>query len=95
MGLPMDCDSEQMQQYAQMLAAAQNPELMMGINRLAGQFTTDYVMGDEDEEYISEEEFQKGLDDQEKTIFNALVSSLCQNYLINLKKFLKRRMDHM
>ena len=31
---------------------------------------------DDDEDYISEEEFQKQLDDQEKTIFNALVSSL-------------------
>ena len=57
MGFPPDCDSEQMQYAAQMLQAAQNPELMMGISRMAGQFTTDYVLGDDDEEYISEEEF--------------------------------------
>ena len=68
---------------------------MMGINRMAGQFATDTIMGDESEAYISEEEFQKGMDEQEKTIFNALVLSVLQNYRINLKKFMKRRMDHM
>ena len=35
------------------------------------------------------------MDDSEKIIFNALVSSLLQNYMNNLKKFLKRRMDHL
>ena len=35
------------------------------------------------------------MDEQEKTIFNALVLSVLQNYRINLKKFMKRRMDHM
>jgi hypothetical protein len=29
----------------------------MGINRMAGQFATDYILANEDEEYISEEEF--------------------------------------
>ena len=85
MGIPGDCE-DPYQMLAQM-----NPD----ISRLAGQFTTDYIQGGEDEEYLSEEEFMKTIDDQEKTIFNALVSSLFQNYMNNLKKFLKRRMEHM
>ena len=63
---------------------------IMGLGALSAD-----IGQDDDDEYISEEEFQKQLDDQEKTIYNALVSSLLQNYMINLKKFLKRRMDHM
>lgn len=34
-----------------------------------------------DEEYISDEEFQKGLTEQEKTIFNALVISINQTHM--------------
>ena len=84
-----------MQYAAQMIQAAQNPEFMMGIGHMAGQFAQDTIMGDDSEAYISEEEFQKGMDDQEKTIFNALVLSVLQNYRVNLNKFMKRRMEHM
>ena len=38
--------------------------------------------GDDDEEYISDEEFQKGLSDQERRIFNALVISINQTHMI-------------
>lgn len=34
-----------------------------------------------DDEYISEEEFQKTLNEQEKTIFNALVISINQTHM--------------
>lgn len=68
---------------------------MTGLYNLMGLGGLPEMGDDDDEDYISEEEFQKQLDDQEKTIFNALVSSLLQNYMINLKKFLKRRMDHL
>lgn len=48
-----------------------------------------------DEEYISEEEFIKGLTQQESTIFNALVISIQQVLRNNLIKFSKRRMEYL
>lgn len=40
-----------------------------------------------DDEYISDEEFQKMLSDQEKTIFNALVISINQTHMQRQKNF--------
>lgn len=51
--------------------------------------------GDDDEEYISDEEFQKGLSDQERRIFNALVISINQTHMIRQKEFQKRRMEYL
>lgn len=40
-----------------------------------------------DEDYLSDEEFQKSLTEQEKTIFNALVISISQTHMIRQKNF--------
>lgn len=40
-----------------------------------------------DDELISDEEFQKKLTDQEKTIFEALVIAINQTHIIRMKKF--------
>jgi hypothetical protein len=48
-----------------------------------------------EEEYIDEEEFQKGLTDQEKTIFNAMVISINQLHMIRQKNFQKRRAKYL
>jgi hypothetical protein len=48
-----------------------------------------------DDEYISDEEFQKMLTDQEKTIFNALVISINQTHMQRQKNFQKRRQRYL
>ena len=106
MGLPGEATEEQYQAaLAAMTGGDQSGDVanmpagatgdMSGLYGLMGMGAMNEIGQDDDEEYISEDEFNKQLDDQEKTIFNALVSSLLQNYMINLKKFLKRRMDHL
>ena len=40
-----------------------------------------------DDELITDEEFQKKLTDQEKTIFEALVIAINQTHIIRMKKF--------
>lgn len=48
-----------------------------------------------DDELISDEEFQKKLTDQEKTIFEALVIAINQTHIIRMKKFQQRRMEYL
>lgn len=48
-----------------------------------------------DDELISDEDFQKKLTDQEKTIFEALVIAINQTHIIRMKKFQQRRMEYL
>lgn len=50
---------------------------------------------EEEEEYISEDEFLNQLSDQEKEIFNALVNSIFQAHLRESINFQKRRIEYI
>ena len=78
---------EQMMQYNMMM----NPFSFNSNAGLQGQQADMYG----DEGYISEEEFMKGLSQQESTIFNALVISIQQVVRNNLIRFSKRRMEYL
>jgi len=94
--LPADYQA-QLQAQAFAMAAQQFSGGMPGSQdefqaNLAAMYGMD--MGN-DEEYISDEEFQKSLSDQEKTIFNALVISINQTHMNRQKNFQKRRMNYL
>lgn len=62
-----------------------DPTQLNLMNNAVGQFQHD-VNGD-DEDLITDEDFQKKLTDQEKTIFQALVIAINQTHIITMKKF--------
>ena len=53
------------------------------------------LFGGDDEEYLSEEEFHNSLNEQEKTIFHALVISINNLHMDRQKKFMKRREKYL
>lgn len=61
---------------------------------MAMQGISQMDFGSEDE-YIDDEEFQKSLSEQERTIFNALVISINQTHMIRQKNFQKRRAKYL